>query len=503
MRMGSVLRQSAALFGSNLLLLAGGYGFKIFLARTVGAEGLGLFALAESLTAFALLLVVWEIQQAVFRFTGEFRVRGELERMRRLVWAALWQVLGLGLVVGAAFYLTRSFWAERIFGVKAISPVLAFFALMLLPRGVETVSRMVSRGYREVLRVVAITTVVAFPLKVAVSVVLIRLGLGLTGWLVGETVAYFVSAGLLTWLALAVLPSPVRRPLFLVRQEPTIYGFTATMVGRAWLGIGNRRLGTLLLGIFLPPEAIGIYSVALTTAGLMDMLQSALNGALAPHFAELHGLGRKEEMAKMYYRVTRWDLMAVMPVFAILAALSEPLMALFGDAFRQGAVVLAILALGELVNVGSGPVGILLTMAGFERVVLWVMGLQLAVNASLLLFLLPLLGLPGAALAFAGSTAFMYCVLFVQARKRFPIHLLDGPMWRLLLSGLGLAAVALAFHELLSPHLGYVPLLLVSGTVLSGIWFGWAYLGLMDGEDRRLAGEAVRGATARFAPAAW
>jgi O-antigen/teichoic acid export membrane protein len=49
--MGSIYRQSTALFISNILLLVGGYGFKIYLARSIGAEGLGLFALGESLMA--------------------------------------------------------------------------------------------------------------------------------------------------------------------------------------------------------------------------------------------------------------------------------------------------------------------------------------------------------------------------------------------------------------------------------------------------------------------
>ena len=205
-RMGSILRQSAVLFMGNVLLLLGGYGFKIFLARRIGAEGLGIFALGECLVSFALLLVVWEMQQAFFRFIPEFMSRGEFERIRRLIWSSVFQVLFLSLAAAGVLYGTREFWGENVFQAGGLAGALAVFAFMLPPRALEVAARQLARSYKEVRRVVIIQTFVAFPVKVSVSMMLIGVGWGLSGWLWGEAVAYLVSAAGLGWLAFKLTP---------------------------------------------------------------------------------------------------------------------------------------------------------------------------------------------------------------------------------------------------------------------------------------------------------
>src|SRR5262245_12083196 len=123
--MSGVLGQSAVLFLSNVLLVVGGYGFKVYLARKVGAEGIGLFTLGETLISFVLLATLFELPQAAFRFIPAFVGRGETARVRRLVWAALWHATLFGVIGGAFVYLTRHFWAERVFNAAGLAPILA------------------------------------------------------------------------------------------------------------------------------------------------------------------------------------------------------------------------------------------------------------------------------------------------------------------------------------------------------------------------------------------
>lgn len=497
-RLGSIFRQSSVLFFSNMLLLAGGYFFKIFLARTIGADGLGLYALGDSLVAFFLLASTLQLEQGVFRFAGMFRVRNELGRLQRLVWAAIFHALVFGGIAAVVLFLSRFFWADSVFHADALAGVLVFFAIMLPMRALELVTRLFTRSYKEVVRVVGITTFVAFPIKIVVSVVLITLGFGVYGWLTGETVAITLSALLLLALGLSLSVKQVRRPLVTLRQERQVYAFTSTMLGRALLDIGNGKLATLLLGIFLVPAEVGIYGVAVTTVLLLTSLQSTLNGVFAPHISELHASGHFEELARMYYRVTRWDLMAVLPIGVILIVLAEPMMAIFGPSFASGAVVLAILSVGALVNVGSGPVGTLLTMGGHERAVLWVSVLQLVVNMLLLWALLPTMGLAGAAIGFSASIIFVNVGLYFYARRKFPINLFDRGMMKLLGATCLLGALAFGLKLFLGSYLSAIPLLVVVSLILAGVWAATLWLLLMDGQDRSLLAETLRGARVRL-----
>lgn len=498
LRLGSIFRQSSVLFFSNMVMLAGGYFFKIFLARTIGADGLGLFALGDSLVAFFLLASTLQLEQAVFRFAGAFRVRNELERFRRLIWAAVFHALLFGTIAAVVLFLSRYFWADSIFHAEALAGVLVWFAIMLPMRALELVTRLFARSYKEVVRVVGITTFVAFPLKIVISVALIVLGFGVYGWLTGETVAITISALGLLWLGLRLSNKEVRRPLVTVRQERQVYGYSATLLGQALLGIASGRLATLILGIFLAPAEVGIYGITVTTVGLLSTLQSTLNGAFAPHISELHASGHYEELARMYYRVTRWDLMAVLPLGVILIVLAEPMMAIFGPTFASSAGVLVILTVGTLVNVGSGPVGTLLMMGGRERAVLWALGIQLVVNVVVLWALLPTLGLVGAAIGYCASTIVYYAVLYVYARRAFPIYLFDRAMLKMLGATGLLAALAFGLKVVVGMYLSAIPLLVVVSLILGGVWALTLWRVLMDKQDRILLGETLRGARARL-----
>ena len=51
-KMGSISRQSSMYFAGTILTTAAGYFFKIYVARKLGAEALGLYALGMTLVGF-------------------------------------------------------------------------------------------------------------------------------------------------------------------------------------------------------------------------------------------------------------------------------------------------------------------------------------------------------------------------------------------------------------------------------------------------------------------
>ena len=157
-------------------------------------------------------------------------------------------------------------------------------------------------------------------------------------------------------------------------------------------------------------------------------------GSWPPHLAELNSMGEKAKIGSMYYRVTRWDLMATLPLFVLYLVLARPMMAVFGPEFGEGAMAVAILAVGQLVNIGTGPVGTLLMMTGYQRIVLWANLGQCLLAAGLLLLLTPYTGLLGAAIASGLSTSLYYIGLYLYARRHSPLRIYNYHTARLLIS---------------------------------------------------------------------
>lgn len=499
-RMGSIFRQGSAVFSGEMLLVLGGYGFKIYLARALGADALGLFVIGESLLALVLPFVTWELHQAVFRFIPEFQSRNEVERLRRLEWGALWHTALCGGLAAVLLLLSRDLWSDRVFDAPALSGVLPYFALMLPLQGLVLVLRQVARGYKEVGRVVLLQTFVAFPVKVAVAVLLIARGWGMAGWLWAEIAGWLLLLAGMARIAWTTTPAETRAPYRGLWQERHVYGFTATIFGRSFLGVVHARLNILILGIFLDPGAVGIYSIALTTVTVLTMLQGALTGVSAPHLAELNTKGEMNSVRRLFYRVTRWNLLVMLPVFVLYIVFAGPLLALFGEAFRDGATVLRILAVGQLINIGCGPVGTLLTMVGRERVVLWASVAHVIPSNALLLVLIPLAGTVGVALAWTVGITCFYGYLYLYVHRQYGIDLLDGRMAGMLASAGALMVTAWSLSQLIGAAVP--PLYLVAGAFagLYGCWIAWTYWRLADGDDHAYVRNAVQGLRGRPAP---
>lgn len=499
LKMGSVFRQGAVLFVGNILVFGGGFFFKIYLARTVGADGVGLFALGESLMVFALVFSVWSLDQTVFRFIPQFIASHEVERVRRIIWGSCWHVIVWSVLTAAILLVTRNFWADRVFNNAAFALALVFFALMLPARSFAMVVRMIARSYREVVRVVAIQTFICFPLKVALSVLLIAAGWGLSGWLAGEAVSYLVSAALLGWLAFHLTPVQARKPQMVLRLERAVYAFTGTMIGRTLLLAASSNLGTFLLGLFLRAKEVGIYSISITIVTLLSTLQSTVNGAFGPHIPELYSTGRSGELVELYYRITRWNLIIILPLIVLFIVMAKEVLGVFGPEFSMGAKVLTTLAVGQLFNVGTGPVGLLLTMTGHERAVVVGLAAQLAITVPLLFFLLPVMGLWGAGIAWSLGTIALYLGLYYYAKKFFPLYFINANTLRLLASAGVLAVGGLALFNLLKVWCTPITLLMAAGSLLYLLWGAWVFFGLLDQNDKAFVGEALRGVQNRFA----
>jgi O-antigen/teichoic acid export membrane protein len=87
-----------------------------------------------------------------------------------------------------------------------------------------------------------------------------------------------------------------------------------------------------------------------------------------------------------------------LPLFVLTLGFPEWVLGLFGPNFVGGATALRILALGQLINILAGPIGVVLLMTGNERQSLYVSVISLAMLAICCFTLIPAYGLNGAAM---------------------------------------------------------------------------------------------------------
>ncbi len=188
------------------------------------------------------------------------------------------------------------------------------------------------------------------------------------------------------------------------------------------MNIISTRLGVLLLGAMLSPEAVGIYAVANRITDLIAFVFAAVNTALMPTFAQLYA---KQDMQQLQHIVTksvRIITLLTLPIVGVIMLTGHWLLLLFGEAFTRGYAVLLILCIGQVVNVMSGSVGQLLIMTNYGFDAAMGFAISLLLNAFFSLLLIPHWGLEGAAIAATLSMAAWNGVLIVRTYQRIGIH---------------------------------------------------------------------------------
>src|SRR5215467_4766874 len=76
-RMATISRQSAVYFAGTILTTAAGFCFKIFLARNLGAEALGIYALGMTIVGLLGLFNAFGLPTAAARFVAAYSARGQ------------------------------------------------------------------------------------------------------------------------------------------------------------------------------------------------------------------------------------------------------------------------------------------------------------------------------------------------------------------------------------------------------------------------------------------
>jgi len=177
-------------------------------------------------------------------------------------------------------------------------------------------------------------------------------------------------------------------------------------------------IDVLVLGLFVPADAVGVYFAATRILQLVLFAQYAATAATAPRFAEASARGDDAALRALVRGTVRLTAGASLALGAGLLLVEPWLLDLFGAGFGAGFGALAILVCGVAVQSSFGPAEDLLNMLGAERVAARVSFAALALAAMLNFTLIPFYGINGAAVAMALATAARGAALSVAAQRR-------------------------------------------------------------------------------------
>jgi O-antigen/teichoic acid export membrane protein len=156
----------------------------------------------------------------------------------------------------------------------------------------------------------------------------------------------------------------------------------------------------VVVGRMFEAEAMAAYQAAAQLALSLSLIVTAFGSILAPMASGFLARNDLENVQRIHAVTIKWGLWLCVPAWAALCATGEQLLGLvFGPEFRQGHVALAVLATGQLVNVSTGGVGLILVSAGLRHEWMVLAMASAILGPGLAIFLAPKVGLAGPAVA--------------------------------------------------------------------------------------------------------
>jgi O-antigen/teichoic acid export membrane protein len=416
-----VARGAAGLFLLKVAYSAIAFGLGLLLARVMGPAGLGAYSYAMS---WAVLLAVpgaLGLDKLVVREVAVYYDREDWKHLRGLLRTGNRAVLiasGLLMVLAGTGGLLAS---DRAFG-EFRGPFLV--ALLMVPVLTLMKVRIAAlSGLRQVVRGQWPELLVQpLLLSVLVAVVWASAGRTLTPTsAMGLTVGSSAVALLLgAWLLRRSLPEPAVHATALSVILPWRQS-VAPLVAMGTIQILQSQADTLLLGALTDARSVGIYSTAYRGGLLVTFFLMATTPALGPAVASLYSARKIDELQRLTTGTARTTFLLSLPIGVGMIVFGYWYLLLFGQQFTEGATALAILAVGQLVNVACGPVGVVMTMTGQERIAARVIGVAAIANLVAGALLIPVWGVQGAAIGAVISMIVWNVLLVFEARRRLGV----------------------------------------------------------------------------------
>ncbi len=398
------LRNVAGTLTNRVLLLGLGIFTSIVVARILGPEGRGTYAVAMGIGAIGV-----QACNLGLHASNTYTVARRPELLSKLVMNSIAVGMGFGgfaaVTIGAFFVLWPDF--------APLQGVLLWLSLAWIPLGLcHLFTTNLLLGMEEI----RTYNKIELAGKI-VSVVLI----GIVIWSSLVTAEAVFVAGLLAlgvslaWTFQVLHRRDVRltQPSFSLFSENLGYSLRGYVA--AFFSFVALRLDLLLVQYLLGMEQAGYYSVAVTLMDVLCMLPFTVGAILFPRLSGMPNDAQRWQFSKKVAEIVG----VLMTIVAIVASIgARPLISLlYGEAFEPATAAFIWLLPGMvLLSVSSLFMNYLASM-GMPPVVMYSSGVAALVNIALNLKLIPSLGIVGASISMTASAGIMLCVALIYIAR--------------------------------------------------------------------------------------
>ena len=380
------------------------FGFTLFITNFYSAENVGRYDFVRSTLMVLGGISLMGTNQSIIYYSGLLNARKSIESIRSIYSEMLKIIFTLSLIILGFFMI---FFNESIINdifknresysliLKTIL-TLVFFAVTML--NIDTIRALkktiLSEMYRSIFRYLPVFIFAIILLKTNNEELLVEV------YLLG-----FLLLSLFSSIRVYMLFKKIDKPndkseSFTITE---IFKTSSPMALSAIAYFIMQSIDIIILSIYEGFDQIAYYSVSVKLAMLTTLALMSVNIVIAPRIAEIYENQKMQKLQMLIKHSTRIIFLISICLLSVLFFFSEEILGLFGQGYVIANNALLFLLAAQFFNAVSGPGAIYLNMTGRQKTLNKILVSAMIINISLNFYLIPTLGINGAAIATLAS----------------------------------------------------------------------------------------------------
>ncbi len=461
------------------------YLFTAVLARFAGAEFLGIFSLASSVTRIGEVFGIAGMNSGVMRFVSRLDKQTEIDEIIQRILSGLKLGLMFGIVIMILQIAFADWLAFEVFnGSELLKTVIIISAISLPFSTIMTISAFATQGYK-LLKYKVIVLNIIRP-----SIMLVCVLISISFFTKEASIKYplLISAVFSSFAAVIFLRKLTKlkmSQIFSGGIDKELLRFSYPLMFVTILGTFLHWMDIIMLGYFTDTTTVGLYHPAARTAGLLRTVLLAFMGIFAPMMSEYHRQGYIGEMGKLYKLTVRWIISLSLPLAIILILYSKKIMLLFGVNYLSASNALIVLTSAAFLQTIFGSGGQTLTMSGFTKINLVNSIIVVLINISLNIIWIPQFGIVGAASATFTSFLLLGLLRIIEVQYLIKLNPFSFKLLKPIIAGIVMILVLNFIKPFVMPM--HTILTLISVIIIGFLtFFVMLWLMKFDSDDKEI-----------------
>lgn len=399
------------------------YVVQVILARSLGPEGFGIFAIGWTVLRLFAIVGHLGLDFGVIHF-GSLHWEKDARKLRGIFLLSAGGAFLSGAFFGAVLYGLSPWLAERFFQKPELEYILRGFALafplattLRVFAATSSISgNMFCGGFAEdaaqpLLQIIVFLIMRVFNPEIAAAIY-------------STVLSYVVALGLGFACVTKTIPNLFTALDIGFENPELLFKHSLTTISAVAVGTFNLWGDRLIVGYYSNSADTGIYqSISLLTM-LTAALISGLKATIAPAASKLFHQEKRDELKALIAQVNRLIAYLFAPMLLVVALVPADILEIvFGVEYKTGAAALLTLTLGQAFYLANGVVDQFFIAAGKQQKWFQISFLIFILTLALDALLVPRMGLMGAALTSLLLTVLMSVAAARSARKNLGFEL--------------------------------------------------------------------------------